>query len=314
MPSKHKPRSGSLQFWPRKRAKRIYPRSSFSQTLKSDKPFLTFAGYKAGMISLPIKNTNEKSPAKNIIASTPVTVIECPPLKVFGIRFYHYHDQNLTPFSFVSSSKLDKNLQRKISIPKKDKKSANFPEKFDVARLVVYTQPSLTGLGKKKPEIFELSISEKDPEKLKAYLDSEIKVSDVIRVGELVDIKAVTKGKGFHGPVRRFGISLKAAKSEKKKRSAGNLGAWTPTKVSHTVPQAGQMGFHIRTELNKHVLELGESKGVPGPKGGFKRYGIVKNDYILLKGSIPGPSKRLILFSPSRRVPHTKDEFEVVAR
>ncbi|MCK4902826.1 MAG: 50S ribosomal protein L3, partial [Thermoplasmatales archaeon] len=61
-----------------------------------------------------------------------------------------------------------------------------------------------------------------------------------------------------------------------------------------TVPQAGQMGYHQRTEYNKRVLKVGENGEEITPAGGFLHYGIIKNSYILLHGSIPGPTKRLI--------------------
>jgi large subunit ribosomal protein L3e len=43
------------------------------------------------------------------------------------------------------------------------------------------------------------------------------------------------------------------------------------------------------------------------PMGGFPHYGIVKNDYLMIKGGIGGPRKRLItlrrsLFKQTRRV------------
>ena len=37
------------------------------------------------------------------------------------------------------------------------------------------------------------------------------------------------------------------------------------------------------------------------PAGGFLHYGEVKSDYILVKGSVPGPSKRLIRFRDATR-------------
>ena len=39
------------------------------------------------------------------------------------------------------------------------------------------------------------------------------------------------------------------------------------------------------------------------PKGGFVNYGLVKGDYVLLQGSVPGPRKRLILFRKGIRAP-----------
>ena len=38
------------------------------------------------------------------------------------------------------------------------------------------------------------------------------------------------------------------------------------------------------------------------PSGGFVRYGNVKNSYIVVKGSVMGPAKRLIHLSLPRRV------------
>ena len=56
----------------------------------------------------------------------------------------------------------------------------------------------------------------------------------------------------------------------------------------------GQMGFHTRTEYNKWVIKVGEDEKDVAKPGGWKHYGVVKSHYILLAGSVPGPSKRLI--------------------
>ena len=37
------------------------------------------------------------------------------------------------------------------------------------------------------------------------------------------------------------------------------------------------------------------------PKGGFEHYGIIKGEYIVLKGSVPGPQKRGIVITPAIR-------------
>ena len=85
-------------------------------------------------------------------------------------------------------------------------------------------------------------------------------------------------------------------KATNKVRHVGTHGAFTPGKVLFTVPQAGQLGFNYRTETNKHILKIGTSSDVSkiNPKSGFTNYGNVKNDYIIIKGSIGGPSKRLV--------------------
>ena len=59
----------------------------------------------------------------------------------------------------------------------------------------------------------------------------------------------------------------------------------------------GQMGYHKRTEYNKKLLKIGNESEVDliNPDGGFVKYGLVKNNYIVVKGSLPGPSKRLVV-------------------
>src|SRR3989344_4661078 len=133
----HKPRSGSLQYWPRKRASRIHPSPN---TVKPAKLLTAFAGYKVGMTGVYLKNSNPNAPAKGIIITCPATVIECPPLRVLGLKFYKRHNDALHTFSFIPSQKNDKNIERKIS-PTKTPQTNNIPNEFDEARLVVYTQP-----------------------------------------------------------------------------------------------------------------------------------------------------------------------------
>jgi large subunit ribosomal protein L3 len=66
----------------------------------------------------------------------------------------------------------------------------------------------------------------------------------------------------------------------------------------YTVPRQGQRGFHQRTEYNKRILLISnpdQDKGKAiNPQGGFKHFGIVKSDYIVVRGSIPGVAKRLV--------------------
>ena len=118
--------------------------------------------------------------------------------------------------SDVLAENLDKELERKITIPKNKKKKIEDVKDFDDLSLVVYTQPKNTGIGKKKPELFEMAIGGKKEEKLnyaKGILGKEIKVEDIFKEGSQIDIHAITKGKGIQGPVKRFGIGLKSHKS-----------------------------------------------------------------------------------------------------
>ena len=122
-------------------------------------------------------------------------------------------------------------------------------------------------------------------------LGKEIKLSDVFKEGDVVDVIAVSKGKGFQGPMKRFGVRGQGRKAQQMQRHTSPLGQNEPGKVRHTVPQAGQMGFGKRTEVNKRILKITEGFDI---KGDFLNYGKVKGSCILLDGSVPGAKKRLI--------------------
>jgi len=303
----HKPRSGSLQFWPRKRAKKAIPRTGSWASLDTTK-IAGFIGYKAGMTHIIIRDNNPRSLTKGESVTIPVTVIECPAIKPLSLRFYKKTFSGLLLIAEVFAEKLDKAF-------KKPKKQAAIPETFDEVRLRVYTQPKTTGIGKKKPDIIELQITGKIAEERLKYakelLEKEIKIADVFKEGQYIDVHAVTKGKGFQGTIKRYGVKIRQHKSEKTKRGVGTLGAWTPKKVSWTVAQPGKMGYHTRTEFNKWIMKIGNKPEEVNQKGGFMQYGVIKNDYILLKGSIPGPAKRAIVLTEPLRSKQKQETAEI---
>ncbi|MFH1638286.1 MAG: 50S ribosomal protein L3 [Candidatus Woesearchaeota archaeon] len=303
----HRPRRGSMQVWPRVRAKKQTPRVK-SWAASKEVKLLGFLGYKVGMTHVLIKDQNQNSPTKNLNVAKAATIIECPQIKVKGIRFYKGSDFGLRLAGEINTDKVDKELLRKLG---KSKKKENVPEEYDEIRAVVYTQPKLTSVKKKKPDVLEISLGGENKEKklefAKQLLEKGAKIEDVFKEGQLVDIHSVNKGKGFQGTVKRFGVKIRQHKSEKTKRGIGNLGAWTPKKVQFTVPQPGKMGYHLRTEYNKLVLKVGEKPEQVNPKGGFLRYGNVKGDYIIVVGSVPGPVKRIMAITePIRFQPKFK--------
>jgi large subunit ribosomal protein L3 len=129
----------------------------------------------------------------------------------------------------------------------------------------------------------------------------EHSVTDVFRAGEYADVAGITKGKGTQGPVKRWGVQKRKGKHARQgwRRRIGNLGPWNPSRVRSTVPQQGQTGYHQRTELNKRLVDLGDDEVTPD--GGFVNYGEVDGSYALVKGSVPGPDKRLVRFRPAVR-------------
>jgi large subunit ribosomal protein L3 len=308
-----RPRRGSLQFWHRSRASRIYPRvRNYAES--NDLKLLGFSGYKAGMTQAFYVDGKSNSPTKGEELRIPVTIVECPPIKVIGLRLYKKSLASFSVLCDVFSDSFDMDLARKITLPKKKleqqnmKKAEELIEKADYIRAVVATQPRLVGF-KKKPEIMELAVGGTDIKAkfdyIKSILGKEVKVSDIMTLGHSYDTHAVTIGKGYQGVIKRFGVRRKVHKSEKGVRRIGTLGAFTGAKT-HRVPHPGQMGFHTRTHYNKKVMLISNPKEQEiNPVGGLVNYGTVKNDYILVYGSVAGPKKRLIRFTQAIR-PHYK--------
>ncbi|ADG13248.1 50S ribosomal protein L3 [Methanocaldococcus infernus] len=308
----HTPRRGSLGFSPRKRAKRPVPR--IRSWPDEDKVRLqAFPVYKAGMTHGLIKEDNQKSPRAGQEVFTPMTVLEAPPINVFGIRVYGRNERNyLTTLTEIWADNLDKELSRKIKLPKKEERKGveyldEIKDKIEDVRVLVHTNPKLTCLPKKKPEILEIRIGGKDLEErlnyAKEILGKQLNITDVFQEGELVDTIGVTKGKGFQGVVKRWGVKIQPRKHRRQGvgRHVGSIGPWQPKMIMWTVPRPGQMGYHQRTEYNKRILKIGNNGEEITPEGGFPHYGVIKNNYVILKGSVQGPQKRLIVLRSAIR-------------
>ena len=109
MPTIRKPRKGSMQFWPRNKAKRIYPRVHTWSDKLSETKFLGFAGYKVGMTQVTVIDNNKHSKTKGENIIMPATIIECPPMKIAGIRTYKKMHSGLQADKQVMK-KIDKDL------------------------------------------------------------------------------------------------------------------------------------------------------------------------------------------------------------
>ena len=323
--SKHRgPRKGSLQFYPRVRAKKILPRVSWSFLSKEEAGLLGFIGYKVGMKSAYVRDNTSNSLTKGQRIIIPITIIECPLMKIFSIRFY----KNKKVVGDVLNSNLDKELKKKVKLPKEVKKKMDdfrpLLEKdgdknkmeYDDLRIIVYSQVKKTGI-KKKPDLAEIGLSGTLSEKLefiKSNLTKEISIKEVFNDG-VVDIRGVTKGKGTQGPMKRFGLALRSHKSEKGRRGPGSGGPWHPARVEYTQPMAGQMGYFTRVVYNNKIIEINSiaEKNI-NPKGGFKKYGKIKTDFLVVFGSIQGPSKRQVLITSPLRASkkQTKKNYELI--
>jgi large subunit ribosomal protein L3 len=294
-----RPRFGSLQFWPRKRAERFIPNVNWSVVKGDGKSdgLLGFIAYKTGMTTVLVKDSTDKSMTAGKKIYIPATILEVPNMKIYSVRFY----KTGKVFKDVIVS-TDKELRRYTNVPKQPKSlDAEVPKEFDDIRVIAYSLPSQTSI-KKTPDLIELAIEAKDKLAfVKSLVGKEITLKDFLKY-QLLDVRGLTKGKGLVGPVKRMGITLKSHKAEKGVRRPGTLGPWHPAHTSFRVAQAGQLGMFTRVTYNSKVISSGSisDKNI-NPKGGFKNYGNIKTNYILLKGSVQGPAKRQLLLTPSFR-------------
>ncbi len=304
----HRPRRGSLAFSPRKRAKSHIPRFRSWPESAGESKLQDFAGYKVGMTHVVLIDDVKNSLTEGMEISVPVTIVETPAVRVASVRAYTSSSYGEKAIAEAWASELDESLGKTIKLPKNSntdaalEKISSLIEEGSVTdiKVVTYTLPkNLAGVAKKNSDIMESAVRGSDVaakfEYAKTILGAEIKIGDVFNNGEFVDVAAITTGKGTQGPVKRWGINLMKNKHSRQGslRQVGTLGPWTPAQVSWRVPQMGQMGYHQRTEYNKRILDIA-TEGDITPDGGFANYGVVSGDYILIKGSIPGPAKRLV--------------------
>jgi len=322
MPKHNKPNRGSMAFSPRKRARSETPHVSSWAAVNGDDPkILGFAGYKVGMSHIMAVDYRKKSTTAGQEVRMPITIVEIPPMKVIGARGYIQDTYGLRTLTEAWEKKIDKDLERKLPIPK-DHNAKNAWKKMadsdlEEIRLLVHTQPKMvTGIPKKRPEIMEMAVGggsiDAQVEFVKGMMGKEFTMSDFTEDGEMLDAIAVTTGYGFQGHVKRWGVKLLTHKNSKHRRMIGNLGPFSPGYVVSTVPQAGQTGYHQRTEYNKRLLRIGDNPDEINPKGGFLNYGLIRGNYALLHGSLPGPSKRLIRFRKAVRFHGKKTDSVVV--
>ena len=315
---KSAPKRGSLAYLPRGRAARETGRIRYWPPTTQGPRLLGFAGYKAGMIHLYYIEDHPRSPNFGKEVNHSATVDEAPPILACGLRAYAQTDYGLKTFAEAWVKEPPADLQRILTLPdqfkteKGLKKIEENLDKITELRLLTITQPRLTSVSKKKPDFMEIKVdggSRKEVfEYAKELIGKTITLTEVFKEGQYVDIVAVTKGKGFQGPVKRWGVKILPRKSRKTKRGVAVIGPWKPPRVLYTVPRAGQMGYHQRTEYNKRILKIGIDGKEVTPKGGFVKYGNVKAPFVLLDGSVPGPKKRLVRLRHPAREPKRASE------
>lgn len=295
---------GRIRFWPK---------------IETDTPrLLGFAGYKAGMTHVFRIEDRKRSPNFGKEVMSAATVLETPPILVCALRVLTRDPYGLRTLSEAWMKDPPDELDRIFTIPESFspddslKKIEENLAKVANIRVIAITQPKQSSVPKKKPDIMEIEVGggtiQQQLEYAKSLLGKAIVSAELFKDGQYVDAVAVSTGKGFQGPVKRYGVTILQAKGRKTKRGVATLGPWNPHHVMYSVPRAGQMGCHQRTEYNKRILKIGADGKEITPKGGFIRYGVVQGSYMLLEGSIAGTEKRAIRLRYPARPPRNVSE------
>lgn len=265
---------------------------------------LAHCGFKAGCVQIVSIDDRDKTPNAGKQLVTLGTVLATPPVVVLGVRGYSRDHGGLHAEFDLYAEDLPKQISKHVSFSNKEgaraRAEAALGRTAEVLA-VVAVSPRDAGLEQKKPYVFEAMVSGADVrarfEHVAEQLGREVRVGQVFEAGASVDVAAITKGKGWQGVIQRYGAKKKQHKSRKTVRELGSLGPISPQYVMYTVPRAGQMGFHQRTEYDKRIMVMGSAgDGGDGinPRGGYKHFGLVRGDYVILKGSVPGTYRRLI--------------------
>jgi large subunit ribosomal protein L3 len=315
----HAPRHGSLAYLPRKRAEHLLARINFWPIIEAETPrLLGFIGYKAGMTHVFAIEDRKRSPdfGKEVIRAA--TVVETPPILICAIRAYMRNVDGLHTLTEAWIKDPPESLERVFRLPENFKAEEGLKRveqalaKAAKIRVVAVTQPQETSLSKKKPDVAEIEVGggmvQQQFEFAKGLMGKAVTATEIFKEGQYVDVASVSTGKGWQGPVKRWGVTILQAKGRKTKRGIATLGPWNPHHVMYSVARAGQMGYHQRTEYNKRILKIGKDGKEVTPKGGFLRYGFVRGSYIILEGSIAGTEKRPIRLRFPARPPRNVAE------
>jgi len=310
-----------------------------------------FLGYKAGMshIVRELDRVGSKMHKKEVVEA--VTVIETPPMVVVGVVGYVETPRGLRSLTTVWAEHLSDEVKRRFyknwyrskkkAFTKYAAKHAESSGKSvarelerikkycTVVRVLAHTQIRKTAVKQKKAHIMEIqvnggSVADK-VDFAKSHFEKTVDVASIFEQDENIDIIGVTKGHGFEGVTHRWGTKKLPRKTHKGLRKVACIGAWHPSKVMFSVARAGQNGYHRRTELNKKVYRIGKGEDPASgstefditpktitPMGGFVRYGIVNNDFVMIKGSCPGVRKRVLTLRKSLMVHTSRKDLEKV--
>ena len=155
------------------------------------------------MAHVMMKDNNPNSLTKGNTISIPVTIIECPVIKIASSRFYKKTIYGKKIISEIFSENIDNSLKKRINIPKKQKITAPSIESFDEVRILVHTLPTRLNMEKKVPDLMEIPIGGTKEDQIKFIKEKE---------GKELTIESVFEDNEYKLDIGLF--SIKATRKE----------------------------------------------------------------------------------------------------
>ena len=181
--------------------------------------------------------------------ATPVTVVEAGPCKVLQVKSVEKEGYNAIQVGFSNKKGSRVNKPAAGHFKKSDSEGFYFIREFRVS------DPADYAVGQ------------------------DITLDSVLKVGDLVEVQGVSKGKGFQGVIKRYGFSGGGAgHGSNFHRAPGSIGcSASPGRVFKGKKMPGRMGNDTVLKKNVIVIDVRSEENV-----------------VLLKGSLPGAKNGLL--------------------
>ncbi len=120
--------------------------------------------------------------------------------------------------------------------------------------------------------------------------------ASIFEAGEIVDVTARSKGKGFQGVIKRHNQSRgPMSHGSQYHRGVGSMGTMRPARVLPGKKLPGHMGNQMKTVQNLEIIKVD-----------------TVNNVILVKGNVPGPKKTLVTIKTAVKNAGVKNDAKVL--
>lgn len=129
-----------------------------------------------------------------------------------------------------------------------------------------------------------------------SYALGNVVDASLFEAGEIVDVTGISKGKGYQGVIKKNNQSRgPMAHGSKYHRGVGSLGTMLPKRVLKGKALPSHMGAEQVTIQNLEIIKVD-----------------MEENCILVKGSIPGANKSLVVIKSAVKTDKKNDPFDII--